>query len=118
MPDHVSDNILKDFEASPMRRRYIGVRDFRAISQNQVISELSQGVRTRSSFRIESNMALISKIQPECIDEALQDRSWIDVMQEELNQFKKSKFQTLVPLHTVHSVIGTKGMFKNKLDES
>ena len=36
-------------------------------------------------------MALISEIQPECIDEALQDQSWIDAMQEELNQFEKSK---------------------------
>ena len=39
-------------------------------------------------------------------------------MQKELNQFEKSKVWTLVPLPKGHSVIGTKWVFKNKLDES
>ena len=30
-------------------------------------------------------MALISEIQLECIDEAFQDQSWIEAMEEELN---------------------------------
>ena len=38
-------------------------------------------------------------------------------MKEELNQFKKSKVWTLVPLPKGHSVIGTKWVFRNKLDE-
>ena len=63
----------------------------RAISQNQIIGEPSQGIKTRSSFRTKSNMDLISEIQPECIDEALQDQSCIEAMQEELNQVEKSK---------------------------
>ena len=78
----------------------------RVVSQNQVISEPSQGVKTRSSFKLESNMALISEIQPECVDEALQDQSWVEVMEEELNQFEKSKVWTLVPLPKGHFVIG------------
>ena len=43
-------------------------------------------------------MALISKILPDSIDKALQDQSWIDTMQEQLNQFEKSKVWTPVPL--------------------
>ena len=39
-------------------------------------------------------------------------------MQEELNQFEKSKVWTLVPLPKGHSVIGTKWVFRNKLDEN
>ena len=77
--------------SSLTKRRYTGIRDLRAVSQNQIIGEPSQGIRTRSSFRTKSNMALISEIQPECIDEALQDQSWIEAMQEELNQFEKCK---------------------------
>ena len=76
-PQHVYDDILKDLEESPIKRIYTSARDLRAISQNQIISQPSQGFRTRSSFKIESNMALISEIQPECIDKALRDKSWI-----------------------------------------
>ena len=72
VPRHVFDGFLEESEAFPIKRRYIGARDLRAVSENQVIGEPSQGNRTRSSFRLESNMALISEIQPECVDEALQ----------------------------------------------
>ena len=39
-------------------------------------------------------------------------------MQEELNQFERSKVWTLVPRPLNHPIIGTKWVFKNKLDES
>ena len=39
-------------------------------------------------------------------------------MQEELNQFERSKVWTLVPRPNYHSIIGTKWVFRNKLDES
>ena len=38
-------------------------------------------------------------------------------MQEELNQFEKSKVWTLVPLPKEHSVIGIRWVFRNKLNE-
>ena len=38
-------------------------------------------------------------------------------MKEELNQFEKSKVWTLVPLPKGHLAIGTKWVFKNKVDE-
>ena len=100
-----------------MKRRCNSARDLKVVSQNQVISEHSQEVRTRSSFRIESNMALIFELQPECVNEALQDPSWIDTMQEKLNQFRKSKVWTLVPLPKGHYVIGIRWLFRNTLDE-
>ena len=56
---HVSDDISEEPEESSIKRRYTGVRDLRAVSQNQIIGELSQGVRTRSSLKTESNLALI-----------------------------------------------------------
>ena len=72
---HVSDDILEEPKESLIKRRYTRTRNSRVVSQNQIIGEPSQGVKTRSSLRIESNIALISEIQPECVDEALQDQS-------------------------------------------
>ena len=118
IPQLVSNDILEEFEASPINRKYIGARDLRVVYQNQVIGELSQRFRTKSSFRLESNIALISKIQPKCVDKALQDQSWVEAMQEELNQFENSKVWTLVPLPKGQSIIGKWWVFRNKLDES
>ena len=39
-------------------------------------------------------------------------------MQEELDQFKRNKVWELVPRPKAKSIIRTKWMFKNKLDES
>ena len=38
-------------------------------------------------------------------------------MQEELNQFERSKVWNLVPRPIDHYIIGTKWIFKNKMDE-
>ena len=38
-------------------------------------------------------------------------------MQEELNQFERSKVWNLVPKPNDHSIIGTKWIFRNKMDE-
>ena len=72
---HVSDDISEEPEDTPNKRWYTGARDLRAVSQNQIIGEPSQGIRTRSSLRTESNLALISKIQPKSVDKAWQDQS-------------------------------------------
>ena len=82
------------------------------------IWELSLKIKSLVKLRTESNLALISKIQPESVDEALQDQSWIDAMQEELDQFEKSRVWTLVPLPKGHFVIGTRWVFRNKFDEN
>ena len=38
-------------------------------------------------------------------------------MQEQLNQFERSKVWNLVPRPNDHSIIGTKWIFRNKIDE-
>ena len=45
------------------------------------------------------------------------DDHWIISMQEELNQFERSKVWNLVPRPNAHSIIGTKWIFRNKMDE-
>ena len=72
---HVSDDISKHPESTSTKRWYTGVRDLRVVSQNKIIGEPSQGIKTRSSLRTNSNLAIISEIQLESVDEALQDLS-------------------------------------------
>ncbi|GJS20496.1 retrovirus-related pol polyprotein from transposon TNT 1-94 [Tanacetum coccineum] len=58
------------------------------------------------------------KIAPKDVKEALKDESWVVAMQEELNQFVANDVWELVPLPMSQSVIGTKWVFRNKLDKN
>ncbi|XP_070047029.1 uncharacterized protein [Nicotiana tomentosiformis] len=46
------------------------------------------------------------------------DADWVNVMQDGLNQFERSQVWHLVPRPKDRSVIGTKWVFRNKLDEN
>ena len=86
---------------------------------NPVIGNISSGIKTRSSFRdMENQFALLSEVEPTCIDDALKDNSWISAMQDELNQFERNQVWSLIPRPKDKAVIGTKWVFKNKLDEN
>ncbi|GJV82789.1 retrovirus-related pol polyprotein from transposon TNT 1-94 [Tanacetum coccineum] len=52
------------------------------------------------------------------VNEALMDDSWIVAMQEELNQFIANDVWELVPQAKNMTIIGTKWVFRNKLDEN
>ncbi|RVW50731.1 Retrovirus-related Pol polyprotein from transposon RE1 [Vitis vinifera] len=87
--------------------------------QDQIIGNPSSGVRTRSSLRnICNNLAFISQIEPKNIKDAIVDENWMIAMQEELNQFERSEVWELVPRPSNQSVIGTKWVFRNKMDEN
>lgn len=63
-------------------------------------------------------MAFVSQIEPSKIDEALEDDQWIVAMQEELNQFERNQVWELVSRPSGKHIIGTRWVFKNKLDEN
>ena len=63
-------------------------------------------------------MAFLSQMEPKKVDEALKDESWVLAMQEELNQFERNHVWELVPRPTDHPTIGTKWVYRNKVDES
>ena len=84
-----------------------------------IIGEPSEGVRTRRGLNKEVNhSAFISTIEPTNIDQALSDEFWILAMQEELNQFVRNKVWELTTRPKDQSVVGTKWVFKNKMNDS
>jgi len=62
-------------------------------------------------------MAFVSQVKPKSVGEALEDSNWINAMHEELNHFARNEVWTLVPRSEEMKVIGTKWIFKNKIDE-
>ncbi|GKC26664.1 retrovirus-related pol polyprotein from transposon TNT 1-94 [Tanacetum coccineum] len=60
----------------------------------------------------------ISSIEPKNVNEALKDESWIIAMQAELNQFIANDVWELVPHPKSTTIIGTKWVYRNKLDEN
>nr|GEV39129.1 putative ribonuclease H-like domain-containing protein [Tanacetum cinerariifolium] len=59
----------------------------------------------------------LSQEEPKRVHQALKDPSWIEVMQEELLEFKMQKVWVLVDFPYGKRAIGTKWVFRNKKDE-
>ena len=60
----------------------------------------------------------VKHIKPKNIHEAKVDSYWLLAMQEELNQFERNQVWRLVLRPHDRLTIGTKWVFRNKLDES
>nr|GEW94370.1 retrovirus-related Pol polyprotein from transposon TNT 1-94 [Tanacetum cinerariifolium] len=73
----------------------------------------------RSQAQNQSNFfCFISTIEHKNVNEALTDESWIIAIQEELNQFIVNDVWELVPQPRNMTIIRTKWVFRNKLDEN
>ena len=59
-----------------------------------------------------------SQIEPKNVEEALNDEAWVDALHEQLNQFSRNDVWFLVLRPKDVNVIGTKWIFKNKMDEN
>ena len=68
--------------------------------------------------RLRNESCLLSKFKPKTIYDALQDGDWYKAMEEEIDHIEKNKTWTLVLRPTDKNVIGTKWVFRNKLDEN
>jgi hypothetical protein len=64
------------------------------------------------------HLALSSTIEPNFFKEANKDEFWNNAMDEELDQIEKNDTWELVPKPKNKNVIGTKWVFKNKLNEN
>nr|GEZ26620.1 retrovirus-related Pol polyprotein from transposon TNT 1-94 [Tanacetum cinerariifolium] len=90
-----------------------------------IIGEPLAGITTKSRIR-DSDVSsaseclyvnFLSKKEPKKLIEALEE-GWIIAMQEELNQFERNKVRTFVPKPHGKTIIGTKWIWKNKMDEN
>ncbi|GJT78542.1 hypothetical protein Tco_1045267 [Tanacetum coccineum] len=84
----------------------------------QVIGDPSKPVQTRNILRTDAKLCMyaltVSLTEPKNIKEAMLDHSWIESMQDELNQFKRLDVWELVPLPKRKKVIKVKWIWKNK----
>ncbi|GJY04687.1 ribonuclease H-like domain-containing protein [Tanacetum coccineum] len=78
----------------------------------QIIGDIHSAPQTR---RMTKNVT--KHVEPKKVIQALQDLSWIEVMEEELLQFKLQHVWTLMDLPHGKRAIGTKWVYKNKKDE-
>ena len=56
-------------------------------------------------------------IEPKNFEESSEDEEWIRAMNEELDQIEKNNAWKFVPKPTYNNVIGSKWVFKNKINE-
>ena len=69
---------------------------------------------TRSNLK---GTCLLADFEPRSFKDALENENWIDTMNEEIEKIEKKKTWTLVPRPKDKNVIGTKWVFRNKLNE-
>ena len=84
-----------------------------------IIGDAGDGVKTRSATQ---NECLYNNFfpqeEPKKVEEALQDADWVLAIQEELNQFERNKVWKLAPKPKNRTIIGTKWVYRNKMDEA
>jgi hypothetical protein len=109
-----NDNEVETLEENEI----VNIKESKSNPLGNIIGSLNQ--RTlRSQAQNESNFfCFVSIIEPRNVNEALKDENWIMAMQEELNQFKINDVWELVPNPRNVTIIGTKWVFRNKLDEN
>eukprot|EP00253_Pinus_taeda_P031152 PITA_31152 len=87
--------------------------------ETQILGEKGAGVQTRRTIvKASSYLALLTSIKPQNLNEACRDECWVKAMNEELEKIEKNNTWELVPRPHDNNIIGTKWIFKNKLNEN
>ncbi|GJZ39012.1 hypothetical protein Tco_0585575, partial [Tanacetum coccineum] len=112
-------NLENDIEDETLEiDKIVNIKESRNHPLENFIGNLNQ--RTlRSQAHNQSNFfCFISTIEPKNVNEALTIESRIIAMQEELNQLITNDVWELVPQARNMTIIGTKWVFRNKLEEN
>ncbi|GJQ98311.1 putative ribonuclease H-like domain-containing protein [Tanacetum coccineum] len=113
--DRPKDQILRDPKLAVQTR---GKIQMTSSAQQALVCYISK--QNRTNHKDHQNYLLacfLSQEEPKNISQALQDESWVKAMQEELLQFKLQKVWILVDFLYGEKAIGTKWVFKNKMDD-
>ncbi|GKA33652.1 putative ribonuclease H-like domain-containing protein [Tanacetum coccineum] len=109
--DHPVDQIIGDLNSTPQTRR---------MTKNLKEHGLFSSVQQRTNHKDFQNClfaCFLSQEVPKKVIQALKDPSCIEAMQDELLQFKLQMVWTLVDLPNGKRAIGTKWIYRNKMDE-
>ncbi|GJV35661.1 retrovirus-related pol polyprotein from transposon TNT 1-94 [Tanacetum coccineum] len=110
------DNDLKDISLE--NNQIINIKESKTHPLENVIGNLNQRTLRSQAQDISSFFCFISTIEPKNINETLKDKNWVMAMQDELNQFKINDIWELVLNPIDMTIIGTKWVYRNKLDEN
>ncbi|GKA22000.1 retrovirus-related pol polyprotein from transposon TNT 1-94 [Tanacetum coccineum] len=112
-------NLENDIENETLEiDEIVNIKESRNHPLENVIGNLNQRTLRSQAYNQSNFFCFISTIEPKNVNEALVDKSWIVTMQEKLNQFIANDFWKLVPQSRNMTIIGTKWVFRNKLDEN
>ncbi|GKE19174.1 putative ribonuclease H-like domain-containing protein [Tanacetum coccineum] len=109
--DHLVEQIIGDLNSAPQTRRMT-----KNLEEHGLFSPIQQRTNHKY-FRNCLFACFLSQEEPKKVIHALKDPSWIEAIQEELLQFKLQEVWTLVDLPNGKRAIGTKWVFRNKLDD-
>ncbi|GJQ93022.1 copia protein [Tanacetum coccineum] len=84
----------------------------------QAPDEICLGINLEPDEWIKDSGCSKHMTEPKNINEALKDENWVMAMQEELNQSKTNDVWELVPNPMDMIIIGTKWVYRSKLDEN
>ncbi|GKC06606.1 putative ribonuclease H-like domain-containing protein [Tanacetum coccineum] len=111
--DHPKEQIIGDPLSKPQTRRMT-----KSTQEHAMVSYIKKQRRTNHKDYQNCLFAyFLSQIEPKKVTQALTDPSWIEVMQDELLQFRLQKVWRLVDLPKGKHAIGTKWVYRNKKDE-
>nr|GEY55373.1 putative ribonuclease H-like domain-containing protein [Tanacetum cinerariifolium] len=105
------EQVIGDLHSAPQTRRML-----KNLEEHGLVSIINQ----RTNHKDLQNClfsCFLSQMEPKKVIQALKDPSWIEAMQEELLQFTLQDVWTLVDLPYGKRTIGSKWVFRNKLDE-
>ena len=118
-PPEVQPPIYRDDEASTSKRPSLRV-SLNHLKSN-IIGDFYEGMCLRRGTSYSVNHVIyhcyLAQFEPKKVEEALQDKNWVDSMYQELHQFVRNDVWELVPRPNDTHVIGTKWIFKNKTDK-
>ncbi|GKF40853.1 hypothetical protein Tco_0124195, partial [Tanacetum coccineum] len=109
--DHPLDQVIGDLQSATQTRK---------MSKNLKEHGFVSTIQKRINHKDLQNClfaCFLSQEEPKRIIHALKDPSWIEAMQEELQQFKLQEVWTLMDLPNKKGAIGSKWVFRNKKDE-
>ena len=87
--------------------------------KSQILGNKEAGIQTRRTIaEASSYLALLSSTEPQNVKEPCKYECWVKEMDEEPKQIEKNNTWELVPRPKDKNVIGTKWIFKKKLNEN